>query len=110
MKIKHITGETLDTDSLPDTEAMVLEKVEQFRQFCLDNKVPFLMFVDPKGAEITSYLAFWNFANRANNYNQETMEIGEKRMIDLVPLLSVINNFVYQCSGGEVCLVKTPKD
>ena len=38
------------------------------------------------------------------------MEIGEKRMIDLVPLLSVINNFVYQCSGGEVCLVKTPKD
>ena len=49
MKITHITGETVDTDALPDTEAMVLEKVEEFRLFCLKNKVPFLMFVDPKG-------------------------------------------------------------
>ena len=110
MKIKHISGEILDTDSLPDTEAMVLEKVEQFRQFCLDNKVPFLMFVDAKGAEITSYLAFWNFANRANNYNQDTVEKGEKRMVDLVPVLSVINNFVYGLSGGEVYLTKRPED
>ena len=110
MKIKHISGEILDTDSLPDTEAMVLEKVEQFRQFCLDNKVPFLMFVDAKGAEITSYLAFWNFANRVNNYNQETVEKGEKRMVDLVPVLSVINNFVYGLSGGEVYLTKRPED
>ena len=110
MKIKHISGEILDTDSLPDTEAMVLEKVEQFRQFCLDNKVPFIMFIDPKGTESNHYLAFWNFANRVNNYNQETVEKGEKRMVDLVPVLSVINNFVYGLSGGEVYLTKRPED
>ena len=68
------------------------------------------MFVDAKGAEITSYLAFWNFANRANNYNQDTVEKGEKRMVDLVPVLSVINNFVYGLSGGEVYLTKRPED
>ena len=49
MKIKHISGEEVDTDKLPDMEAMVIEKVEEFRLFCLDNKIPFLLFVDPKG-------------------------------------------------------------
>lgn len=109
MKIKHISGEILDTDSLPDTEAMVLEKVEQFRQFCLDNKVPFLMFVDAKGSEITSYLAFWNFANRANNYNQESVDTGEKHKVDLGSLLKVVDNFVYGISGGEVYLAQVPR-
>jgi hypothetical protein len=31
-------------------------------------------------------------------------------MVDLVPVLSVINNFVYGLSGGEVYLVKRPED
>ena len=110
MKIKHISGEILDTDSLPDTEAMVLEKVEQFRQFCLDNKVPFIMFIDPKGTESNPYLAFWNFANRVNNYNQDTVEAGEKHKVDLGSLLKVVDNFVYGISGGEVYLAQVPRE
>ena len=68
------------------------------------------MFVDPKGAEITSYLAFWNFANRANNYNQDTVETGEKHKVDLGSLLKVVDKFVYGISGGEVYLAKRPED
>ena len=103
MKITHISGETLDTDALPDTEAMVLEKVEEFRQFCLDNKVPFLMFIDPKGAERDS-IAFWNFASRANNYEGK-----EQKLVNFLPMWKSIDNFVYHTSKGDLRVVQVPK-
>jgi|LakMenEpi03Aug12_release.lakeMendotaPanAssembly.Ray.scaffolds.fasta_scaffold370621_4 hypothetical protein len=103
MKITHITGETVDTDALPDTEAMVLEKVEEFRQFCSDNKVPFLMFIDPKGLESDS-IAFWNFASRANNYQGN-----EQKLVNFLPMWKSIDNFVYHTSKGELRVVQVPK-
>jgi hypothetical protein len=106
MKIKHITGETLDTDTLPDTEAMVLEKVEQFRQFCLDNKVPFIMFIDPKGTESTPFISFWNFANRINNY-----EVGEneQKKVNMLPIWKALDNFIYHSSAGDLCVTQILK-
>jgi hypothetical protein len=109
MKIKHISGEELDTDTLPDTEAMVLEKVEEFRQFCLDNKIPFTLFVNPKG-DNDHYLAFWNFASRENGYSRETVESETKVKVEVRPILRIINNFIYDLSGGEVCLARKPLD
>ena len=99
MKITHITGETLDTDALPDTEAMVLEKVEEFRLFCLKNKVPFIMFVDPKGTESTHFISFWNFANRINNYE---LQGSEARLINMLPIWKSIDHFIYHSSGGDL--------
>ena len=109
MKIKHISGEELDTDTLPDTEAMVLEKVEEFRQFCLDNKVPFTLFVNPKG-DNNHYLAFWNFANRENGYSRETVESETKVKVEVRPILRIISNFIYDLSGGQVYLAQRPLD
>ena len=107
MKISHIDGSSTDTDTLPDTEAMVLEKVEEFRKFCLDNKVPFLMFVNPKGLEDSDYLAFWSFADRVNNYSGD----GKKTVgINIVPILKTINSFVFNFSQGELYLAQTPKE
>lgn len=106
MKITHITGETVDTDALPDTEAMVLEKVEEFRLFCLKNKVPFLMFVDPKGVNDSDYIAFWSFANRVNNYEGDGKQtVG----VDIVPILKTINAFVFNATQGELYLAQFPK-
>lgn len=107
MKITHITGETLDTDTLPDTEAMVLEKVEEFRKFCLDNKVPFVIFIDPKGLEVNNYLSFWNFANRVNNYDGDGK--GAKA-VNMLPVLKTINSFIYKISNGELCFAHVPKE
>ncbi len=109
MKIKHISGEELDTDKLPDVEAMAIEKVEEFRQFCLDNKVPFTLFVNPKG-DNDHYLAFWNFANRENGYSRETVESAVKVKVEVRPILRIINNFIYDLSGGQVCLAQKPLD
>ena len=107
MKITHITGETVDTDALPDTEAMVLEKVEEFRLFCLKNKVPFLMFVDPKGVNDSDYIAFWSFANRVNNYEGDGKQtVG----VNIVPILKTINAFVFNATQGELYLAEVPKE
>ena len=106
MKITHITGETVDTDALPDTEAMVLEKVEEFRLFCLKNKVPFLMFVDPKGVNDSDYIAFWSFANRVNNYEGDGKE---QKPVSLVPVLKTINAFVFNITQGDLHLAQFPK-
>lgn len=106
MKITHITGETVDTDALPDTEAMVLEKVEEFRLFCLKNKVPFLMFVDPKGVNDSDYIAFWSFANRVNNYEGDGKQtVG----VDIVPILKTINSFVFNATQGQLYLAQAPE-
>lgn len=103
MKITHISGETLDTDALPDTEAMVIEKVEEFRRFCSDNKVPFLMFIDPKGAERDS-IAFWNFLSRVNDCQGK-----EQKLVNFLPMWKSIDNFVYHTSKGELRVVQVPK-
>jgi hypothetical protein len=109
MKIKHISGEELDTDKLPDVEAMAIEKVEEFRQFCLDNKIPFTLFVNPKG-DNNHYLAFWNFANRENGYSRETVESETKVKVEVRPILRIISNFIYDLSGGQVYLAQKPLD
>jgi hypothetical protein len=106
MKITHIDGSSTDTDTLPDTEAMVLEKVEEFRLFCLKNKVPFLMFVNSKGLGDSDFLAFWSFADRANNYEGDGKQtVG----VDIVPILKTINSFIYSISQGKLYLAQFPK-
>lgn len=107
MKITHIDGSSTDTDILPDTEAMVLEKVEEFRLFCLKNKVPFLMFVNSKGLDDPNFLAFWSFADRVNNYEGDGKQtVG----VNIVPILKTINAFVFNATQGEVYLAEAPKE
>lgn len=107
MKITHIDGSSTDTDILPDTEAMVLEKVEEFRKFCLKNKVPFLMFVNSKGLADSDYMAFWSFADRVNNYEGDGKA---QEGFDLFPILKTINSFVFSATQGELYLAQTPKE
>ena len=107
MKISHIDGSSTDTDTLPDTEAMVLEKVEEFRKFCLKNKVPFLMFVNSRGLTDSDYMAFWSFADRVNNYEGDGKA---QEGFDLFPILKTINSFVFSATQGELYLAQTPKE
>lgn len=98
MKIKHINGEEIDTDKLPDMEAMAIEKVEEFRIFCTENKVPFLLFIDPKGsAKAADLVSFWNYSNRSKEY-----KVGDK--IDILPMLACINSYVMHLTDGELGL------
>jgi len=97
MKITHIDGTQVDTDTLPDTEAMVLEKVEEFRKFCLENKVPFLMFINPQGLEETNYIYFWNFANRVNHYEGDGRTMLK---VNIYPILNVMNGFITHSTNG----------
>lgn len=70
MKITHTDGTTVDTDTLPDMEAMVLEKVEEFRKFCCEHQIPFFMLIDPKGGERhTVILLFGIFVVEILNVN-----------------------------------------
>ena len=106
MKITHIDGSSTDTDTLPDTEAMVLEKVEEFRLFCLENKVPFLMFIDPKGTEQNNFISFWNFADRVNNYEGDGKQtVG----VNIVPILKTINAFIFNVTQGQLYLAEAPE-
>ena len=106
MKITHIDGSSTDTDILPDTEAMVLEKVEEFRLFCLKNKVPFLMFVNSKGLDDPNFLAFWSFADRVNNYEGDGKQtVG----VNIVPILKTINAFVFNATQGQLYLAEVPE-
>lgn len=98
MKITHIDGTQVDTDILPDTEAIVLEKVEEFRKFCLENKVPFLMFINSQGLEETDYISFWSFANRVNNYEGD----GKTTVaVNIYPILNVMNSFITRSTNGN---------
>jgi|APGre2960657404_1045060.scaffolds.fasta_scaffold16079_7 hypothetical protein len=107
MKITHIDGSSIDTNILPDTEAMVLEKVEEFRLFCLKNKVPFLMFVNSKGLGDSDFLAFWSFADRANNYEGDGRQtVG----VDITPILKTINAFVLNATQGQLYLAQAPQE
>jgi hypothetical protein len=98
MKIKHINGEELDTDKLPDIEAMAIEKIEEFRIFCTENKIPFLLFVDIKGtARIGDFLSFWNYSNRSIEYKE-----GDK--IDIYPMLVCIDSYIRHLSNNQIAI------
>jgi hypothetical protein len=98
MKIKHINGLEVDTDKLPDMEAMAIEKVEEFRLFCLDNKIPFLLFVDPKGtAKVGDFLSFWNYSNRSIEYKQ-----GDP--INMYPIFVCVDAYIRHVSNNKVAL------
>jgi len=98
MKIKHISGEEVDTDKLPDMEAMAIEKVEEFRLFCLENKIPFLLFVDPKGtAKVGDFLSFWNYSNRSIEYKQ-----GDP--INMYPIFVCVDTYVRHVTSNKVAL------
>ena len=98
MKIKHVSGEEIDTDKLPDIEAMAIEKVEEFRLFCLENKIPFLLFVDPKGtAKVGDFLSFWNYSNRSIEYKQEDP-------INMYPIFVCVDSYVRYVTSNKVAL------
>jgi hypothetical protein len=103
MKIKHITGEETNTDQLPDCEAMALEKVEDLRLFCLNNKIPFVLFISSKGSYQGKFLSFWNFSNRDVEYKE-----GDR--IDLAPVLSCINTYVRNITNGQIGLAHLQSD
>ena len=104
MKITHITGETVDTDALPDTEAMVIEKVEEFRQFCFENSIPFLMFIDRKGLE-DGYTSFWNHKSR----NTDVAKHSEDQKINIGPILFAIDDYVRMVSNQDLYIASRIK-
>ena len=70
MIIKHVTGAVVDTDKLPDVNAEILEKSEQLRITCGNNKRKLIILVeatphgDPKRVACTS---FWNLTPLDNS-------------------------------------------
>jgi hypothetical protein len=79
-------------------EAMAIEKVEEFRLFCLENKIPFLLFVDPKGtAKVGDFLSFWNYSNRSIEYKQEDP-------INMYPIFVCVDTYVRHVTSNKVAL------
>ena len=101
MKITHIDGSSTDTSTLPDTEAMVLEKVEEFRQFCFENSIPFLMFINQKGLA-DKYTSFWNHKSR----NTDTAKYSEDQKINIGPILFAIDGYVRMVTNQELYIAK----
>ncbi len=101
MKIDHIDGTTTDTNTLSTDEAIVLEKAEEFKKFCSDNKIPFVLTINPSGG-LKKYISYWNFQDKTTNYNQ--ME--NKKNINLSPLLSAINNFIVLSTNNQYTVSK----
>lgn len=101
MKITHTDGTTVDTDTLPDMEAMVLEKVEEFRKFCCEHQIPFFMLIDPKGGE--RHTAFWNL--RGRNTKCELNDNG-KLEVDVIPMIRTIDIFITNFTNGDFFVAK----
>jgi hypothetical protein len=43
MEIRHVDGSVSDTDKLPDTTALVMEKVKELLDLCEAHKIPLLL-------------------------------------------------------------------
>jgi hypothetical protein len=96
MIIEHVMNAGVtDTDKLSDVEAMIMEKSEELRKLCFDSHRQCLILVDPKGAQIGSVASFWNFRT-----TPEKTEDDEQRNKDFQNLMSCINVFVLQVTGG----------
>jgi hypothetical protein len=46
MKIKLLGGEEIDTDSLPDTHALAIERVHELSELLRDYGLPYFLFVN----------------------------------------------------------------
>jgi hypothetical protein len=70
MKLNHVPFSAVpvtDTDTLPDVEAMILEKSEELRQMCANAKRQVLIVVDAKGAEKGGGTFFWSLIMSKGN-------------------------------------------
>lgn len=65
MIIKHQTGE-IDTNKLSDITAMILEKSEELRKLCIDNKRQCAILVDASGTRNGKFTCHWNLVESAN--------------------------------------------
>ena len=101
MKITHIDGSSTDTDTLPDTEAMVLEKVEEFRKFCFENSIPFLMFISQKGLA-DKYTCIWNHKSR----DTDIAKYSEDQKINIGPILFAIDDYVRMVTNENLYIAK----
>ncbi len=71
---------------------------EEFRLFCLENKIPFLLFIDPKGAaKIGDFLSFWNYSNRSIEYKQ-----GDA--INMYPIFVCIDTYIRHVSNNQIAI------
>jgi hypothetical protein len=99
MKITHTDGKVTETDKLPDVDAMILEKSEEFRNLCLDTKRQFVLLVDYKGGENGKSLSFWNLKMKdTDTENPESMNKAYNNFFD------IINNFISGFTKGYLFL------
>lgn len=102
MKITHITGQTIDTDQMPDVDAMVFEKICELRKICEDNNRPFLLFINPVGLG-SKYTIFWHHLSR-DNWVKENDVDGLK--INFGPLLGTMKQYVESLTNNDLTITE----
>jgi hypothetical protein len=97
------TGKSVDTDKIPDIEAMIIEKAEEFRLMCIKTGCQCLVLVDPQGKMDGQSLCFWSTLTKAG----ETEDLNEKRR-RFINLINMIQAFVLKFSMARFRVFATP--
>lgn len=98
MEITHTTGEKINTDTLPDVEAMIMEKSEELRKLCADNHRHLLLIVDAKGTK-SRMTHFWSMKTKEEMTAKEYSE-------SYNVFFDSINNFVKIFSRNTIALAR----
>ena len=103
MKINHIDGEVTDTDKLSDIQALILEKSEELRVLCCNEKIQMLLLVDIKKSvmvddkKFACVSSFWNIKTKEwdNNPEKEFPRAYQK-------FFYIVNEFIRSLSNGRL--------
>jgi hypothetical protein len=94
MIIKHHDGNSVDTDKLPDIDAMIYEKIQELKKICEDNHRPFVLFANACG-DNAHFDIFWQFSSK-NNF--------KKNGFDIWPIASMMGKYVETLTNGTITM------
>lgn len=105
MIIKNADGRIIDTDTLPDVNAMIAEKCEELRILCCNEKRQLVIVVDSRGNEDGHLSTFWNIKGRKYNDNDQNTITRSYNQI-----ISMLNGFISTISNGNLGIFSKNKN
>ena len=108
MKLNHVDGEVTDTDKLPDIQALILEKAEELRVLCCNERIQLLLLVDIKHPEIIEdkkfacVSSFWNIKTKEWDSNPE-----KEFPMAIDKFFIIVNKFIHTFSKGTLHITRT---
>ena len=98
MIIKHTDGVEVDTEKLPDIDALILERAEELRKLCESANRIFLLQIDTRGNQrLTS---FWNLKSGPDIHDAMASESFSK-------IAKGIHNYFMNSTNGNLGLYPT---